>query len=109
MHATTIGQGASFDQVRRAWSAWMPFSKNRQPVATIGKRIAFSADEKELMVLVDIAGSELKCLQGTLWVTQEDRPKDITWTEGESTRIVQSGKTLVYSITATRFVVSRVR
>ncbi len=52
-------------------------------------------------------GALLQCLTGTLWLTQEDDPRDIVLEAGEETIIDRDGTSIVSALSDTSFVLSR--
>ena len=55
------------------------------------------ADGQTLRVL-DGAGSTLVCKEGTLWVTEENQPKDVVLEAGACVRLKRAGLTLIQAL-----------
>ena len=56
------------------------------------------ANGQTLRVL-DGAGSTLVCNEGTLWVTEENQPKDVLLEAGACVRLKRAGLTLIQALT----------
>ena len=55
------------------------------------------ADGQTLRV-VDGAGSTVVCKEGTLWVTEENQPKDVVLEAGACVRLKRAGLTLIQAL-----------
>ena len=56
------------------------------------------ADGQTLRVS-DAAGRPLVCREGTLWVTEENQPKDVVLEAGACVRLKRAGLTLIQALT----------
>ncbi len=54
-------------------------------------------------------GALLVCLTGTLWLTQQDDPRDIVLEAGDEALIERDGTSIVSALSDTSFVLSRDR
>lgn len=92
-------------------NAWLsrlllsPSTRSRDRILAVpsGERIHLLAKARGSVSLVNIAGHELQCARGTIWVTQEGDLDDITLTAGQSARIDRHGTTLVAALTEAGF------
>ena len=55
-------------------------------------------DGQTLRVL-DGAGTTVTCNEGTLWVTEENQPKDVVLEAGACVRLKRAGLTLIQALT----------
>lgn len=86
-----------------------PSTRRRDVILAVpsGERIHLLAKARDSVSLVNIAGHELQCERGTLWVTQEGDLDDITLTAGQSARIDRNGTTLVMALTEAGFLLTK--
>jgi hypothetical protein len=49
--------------------------------------------------VVDGAGTTLTCKEGTLWVTEENQPRDVVLEAGARVRLKRAGLTLIQALT----------
>ena len=56
------------------------------------------ADGQTLRV-VDGAGTTVTCKEGTLWVTEENQPRDLVLEAGTRVRLKRAGLTLIQALT----------
>ena len=56
------------------------------------------ADGQTLRV-VDGAGTTVTCKEGTLWVTEENQPRDLVLEAGARVRLKRAGLTLIQALT----------
>ena len=54
--------------------------------------------KREILRLPNAAGTELTCLQGTLWVTEDADPSDRVLQPGQSLRLQRPGTALVMAL-----------
>ena len=64
---------------------------------------ATALPHRGLHTLHDAQGRWLQCLEGTLWLTQQDDPRDIVLQAGEGARLDTPGLSVVYGLSAARF------
>jgi hypothetical protein len=69
------------------------------------RRIVVELDSGALLPLHDSAGASVACLDGALWITQENEGSDIVLRRGESLRVCRDGRTLVQALRAARVAV----
>lgn len=60
------------------------------------------ADGQTLRVL-DAAGTTLVCNEGTLWVTEENQPRDFVLEAGACVRLKRAGLTLIQALSPASF------
>lgn len=58
----------------------------------------FSLTDGQVAVLRDAAGARIECLNGLLWITQEDEGRDVLLGPGEEITLERDGKTLVEAL-----------
>ena len=49
--------------------------------------------------VVDGAGTTVTCKEGTLWVTEENQPRDLVLEAGTRVRLKRAGLTLIQALT----------
>jgi hypothetical protein len=54
----------------------------------------------QAVTLTDAVGSEIKCLGGALWITQDEDPRDIVLQPGESFTLDRKGPAIVWALAA---------
>jgi hypothetical protein len=60
-----------------------------------------------LQRVVDGKGTLLQCLGGTLWLTQEDDPRDIVLEAGQEARIERDGVSIVSALRDSSYLLLR--
>ena len=60
---------------------------------------AVRLEDGQTLRVVDGAGSTLVCKEGTLWVTEENQPKDVVLEAGACVRLKRAGLTLIQALT----------
>ena len=69
---------------------------------------AVRLEDGQTLRVVDGAGSTLVCKEGTLWVTEENQPKDVVLEAGACVRLKRAGLTLIQALSpATLSIVGR--
>jgi hypothetical protein len=56
--------------------------------------------KSQAVTLTDARGSEIKCLGGALWITQDRDPRDIVLQPGESFTLDRVGPAIVWALAA---------
>jgi hypothetical protein len=56
--------------------------------------------KSQAVTLTDAVGSEIKCLGGALWITQDQDPRDIVLQAGESFTLDRGGPAIVWALAA---------
>lgn len=59
---------------------------------------AVHLEDGQTLRVVDGAGSTLVCTEGTLWVTEENQPKDVVLEAGACVRLKRAGLTLIQAL-----------
>ena len=54
--------------------------------------------KSQAVTLTDAKGSQIRCLSGGLWITQDRDPRDIVLAPGESFTIDRGGPTIVWAL-----------
>lgn len=69
------------------------------------RRIVVELERGGLLPLHDSAGASVACLDGELWITQENEGSDIILRPGESLRLSSDGRSVVQALRAARIAV----
>jgi hypothetical protein len=56
--------------------------------------------KSQAVTLTDAVGSEITCLGGALWITQDEDPRDIVLQSGESFTLDRKGPAIVWALAA---------
>ena len=59
---------------------------------------AVRLEDGQTLRVVDGAGTTLVCKEGTLWVTEENQPKDVVLEAGACVRLKRAGLTLIQAL-----------
>lgn len=59
---------------------------------------AVRLEDGQTLRVVDGAGRTLVCKEGTLWVTEENQPKDLVLEAGACVRLKRAGLTLIQAL-----------
>ncbi len=60
---------------------------------------AVHLDDGQTIRVVDGAGTTVTCREGTVWVTEEDQPRDVVLEAGACVRLKRAGLTLIQALT----------
>ena len=55
---------------------------------------------RQAVTLTQAKGSEIRCLRGSLWITQDGDPRDIVLEAGESFTVDRRGPAIVWALRA---------
>ncbi|TMH71989.1 MAG: DUF2917 domain-containing protein [Betaproteobacteria bacterium] len=69
-----------------------------QPMKLELKKGAVKLGPNQTLKVVDGAGSTVSALEGAVWITEENQPKDIVLEPGDSYRLRERGIALVNSL-----------
>jgi quercetin dioxygenase-like cupin family protein len=69
------------------------------------KRIVVELERGALLPVHDGAGATVACLQGELWITEEQDGQDVVLRPGQSLRLERNGRTVVQALSAARVAV----
>jgi len=67
--------------------------------------VVIELDSGRLLPLRDSRGVRVQCLEGALWLTQEDDGNDIVLLPGDSYDVERNGATLVQAVNRSRIAV----
>lgn len=59
---------------------------------------AVHLEDGQTLRVLDGAGSTLVCKEGTLWITEENQPKDVVLEAGACVRLKRAGLTLIQAL-----------
>ena len=68
-------------------------------------RVVIELDSGRLLPLRDSRGVRVQCLEGALWLTQEDDGNDVVLPPGDSYSVESDGNTLVQAVNRARIAV----
>ena len=68
-------------------------------------RFVIELQHGDILPLERASGVRLSCLEGTLWLTEEDAPVDVVLSAGESHDVEAKGRTLVQAMAPSRLAV----
>jgi hypothetical protein len=70
------------------------------------KRLVIELEPHSVLTLSDSKGAGVQCLEGAVWITEEDDRNDIVLAPGESHEIARRGRALVQAMGAARIAVA---
>lgn len=68
-------------------------------------RFVIELQRGDILPLERASGVRLSCLEGTLWLTEENAPVDVVLSTGEAYDVEAKGRTLVQAMTTARVAV----
>ena len=69
------------------------------------KRLVIELEPHSVLTLSDSKGAGVQCLEGSVWITEEDDRNDVVLESGESHEIARKGRALVQAMGAARIAV----
>lgn len=60
---------------------------------------AVHLSDGQTLRVVDGAGTTVTCSEGTVWLTEEDQPRDVLLEAGTCVRLKRAGLTLIQALT----------
>lgn len=71
-------------------------------MAILSHRTELQLDGKELLSLADIRGTQLTCVDGSVWLTLDHDLRDVFLNPGDSFVVDRDGTTLLYALAPAR-------
>lgn len=68
-------------------------------------RAVIELDAQNVLALRDGQGGSVLCLEGTVWITQENDPADVVLEPGESLELTRKGSAVVQAMADSRIAV----
>lgn len=69
------------------------------------RRVVIELDRGGILPIHDAAGAQVVCLQGDLWITQEQDVRDLVLNAGDSLQLAKNGRALVQALSPARIAV----
>ena len=76
--------------------------------AVMNTRFVVELEQGDILPLERATGVRLSCLEGSLWVTEEDAAVDVVLAPGNSYAVEEGGRTLVQAMGRSRLAVEAV-
>jgi hypothetical protein len=68
-------------------------------------RAVIELDAQNILALRDGQGGSVLCLEGTVWITQENDPVDVVLEPGEALELTRKGRAVVQAMANSRIAV----